>query len=360
MSGAGCTSSRTAVPGLFFTTLVHSESKPDLPPRKRQSRAELQQEREAFQRHGWRANEELAPLSAREESFRHGGWKVRRAKILAAMIKARLPQARIERFKCCGSTATVEREKESGRLRVRGSFCHDRHCVPCAAARACRIRRSLAGLVAGHTCRFITFTLKHRAEGLAAMLDRLLKGLTRIREQKIWTENVRGGAYFIEVKRGKYSGRWHVHAHVLCDANWIDAKELSACWKKATGDSWKVDIQIVRNQEDVNHYVTKYVTKGMSDEAVLPEDDLDECLRALSGRRLCTTFGSWRGTELDGEPAGDGGWEAIGRLEAIICRAERGDLRAQMVIAVLTNHEASKLEARLREIHAQDVLAPPE
>jgi hypothetical protein len=101
-----------------------------------------------------------------------------------------------------------------------------------------------------------------------------------------------------EFKRGKNSGDWHPHVHAVWLCNEApDAVQLSAEWKRITGDSFIVDVTPFHDQDDViNGFleVFKYAVK-FSD---LPLDDNWEGYKTLSGKRLIASFGLFRGIEI--------------------------------------------------------------
>jgi hypothetical protein len=106
------------------------------------------------------------------------------------------------------------------------------------------------------------------------------------------------GVHSIEAKRGKNSGLWHPHAHMI----WLcfqapDQAQLSREWKDWTGDSFIVDVRPFHDQDDVASgfmEVFKYALK-FSD---LPLVDNWEAFRELSRKRLIGSFGWFRGVEV--------------------------------------------------------------
>jgi hypothetical protein len=107
------------------------------------------------------------------------------------------------------------------------------------------------------------------------------------------------GSY--EFKRGKNSGEWHPHVHmvVLHHAD-IDQKKLSAEWLKHTGDSFIVDVTPFHDDESpVNGFleVFKYALK-FSD---MPLDDNWQGFKTLSHNRLIFSFGLFRGVYVPEE-----------------------------------------------------------
>ena len=104
------------------------------------------------------------------------------------------------------------------------------------------------------------------------------------------------GSY--EFKRGKNSGEWHPHLHmVVLHREPINQKQLSSDWLKYTGDSFIVDVTPFENQEDpVGGFleVFKYALK-FSD---LPLEDNWEGFEKLAHKRLVFSFGLFFGVEV--------------------------------------------------------------
>lgn len=110
-----------------------------------------------------------------------------------------------------------------------------------------------------------------------------------------------GGVHSIEAKRGKNSGLWHPHAHMI----WLcheepDQAKLSQEWKDWTGDSFIVDVRPFHDQEDVVSgfmEVFKYALKFSE----LPLADNWDAFEQLGGKRLVDAFGLLRGVEVPDE-----------------------------------------------------------
>lgn len=104
------------------------------------------------------------------------------------------------------------------------------------------------------------------------------------------------GSY--EFKRGRNSGLWHPHVHMV----WLcyeapDAALLSAEWLRLTGDSYIVDVRPFHDQDDMIGgflEVFKYAVK-FSD---LPLADNWQGFLELSGKRLVFSFGAFWGVEV--------------------------------------------------------------
>jgi hypothetical protein len=110
-----------------------------------------------------------------------------------------------------------------------------------------------------------------------------------------------GGVHSIEAKRGKNSGLWHPHVHMvwLCHEAPYQAK-LSAEWREFTGDSFIVDVRPFYDQNDVVSgfaEVFKYALK-FSDLSLY---DNWEAFLVLGKKRLVDSFGLLRGVEVPEE-----------------------------------------------------------
>lgn len=186
-------------------------------------------------------------------------------------------------------------------LRLSSSTCKDRFCVPCQTARAATFVRNVSERVSPKNCRFITLTLRASNTPLKDQLDRLFRSFLVFRRRNSFKTHCKGGAAFCEVKIGKKSGLWHPHLHILVEGLWWHQKDISKEWHAVTGDSTIVDIRAIGDSEGITHYVTKYVTKPADADVFEHADKLDELMCAIGGRRLATTFGTWRGLRLDAD-----------------------------------------------------------
>lgn len=129
----------------------------------------------------------------------------------------------------------------------------------------------------------------------------------------------------MEVKLSEKDGMWHVHYHCLITGSYWDQKEISTEWHAVTGDSSIVDVRRIASSEDAARYVTKYVAKPIDSSVYRSEQHLDEAVIAFRGRKLCCTFGSWRGEKLEETPDDTQTWHAIGSLGCLISKARDGD-----------------------------------
>jgi hypothetical protein len=277
----------------------------------------------------------LSPPPASDIAFRHSGWLPLRRKVAAAIATEWPQSARHERFASCGLNAWVARHPDNpSDFRVQADYCHDRWCLPCARQRSRVLSSNLARATADKPCRFVTLTLRSGDEPLAPLVNKMYRCFALLRRTNLWRAKVSGGAAILEVIRGKDTPRWHPHLHILVHGSFIPHAMLKAEWLRITRDSSIVDVRPVRTQADLVRYVTKYVSKPIPAGTAHRVDLLHELVKALHKKRLCSTFGTWRGIRLtDTGPIIN--WVFVGSLAAIRARAYSGDQSAQAILNVL-------------------------
>ncbi len=140
---------------------------------------------------------------------------------------------------------------------------------------------------------------KHLRKAMKAMTAARRKHLSAPdRNRHVEFAKALGGVHSIEAKRGKGSGLWHPHAHMI----WLchdepDQVKLSQEWKDFTGDSFIVDVRPFHDQNDVVSgfaEVFKYALKFSE----LPLVDNWDAFEKLSGKRLVDPFGVMRGVQV--------------------------------------------------------------
>jgi hypothetical protein len=110
-------------------------------------------------------------------------------------------------------------------------------------------------------------------------------------------DGVHGAVWSYEVKRGKGSGLWHPHLHMVALAeNPPDQAELAAEWRNVTGDSFIVDVRPIDQADPAAGFleVFKYALKFSDME---PEDTF-HAFQVLAARRLVGSAGVFRGIEI--------------------------------------------------------------
>lgn len=137
----------------------------------------------------------------------------------------------------------------------------------------------------------VVLTLKNLPELTKGHVRQARDFLTKLRRSK-FARNWVGGFYSIEVTE---EGRgFHLHFHLLVDARWIDAIELSAQWERSTNGMGRiVKVKDARGKDYLSE-VTKYAVKGVQ-LAMWEPDKIVQFLDAFDGVRTFGVFGSLYG-----------------------------------------------------------------
>lgn len=107
--------------------------------------------------------------------------------------------------------------------------------------------------------------------------------------------DVAAGAYSFEFKRGSNSGLWHPHLNLLLlSEKQIRPTSLSKEWEKVTGDSKIVYCKQAHESRQSFAEIFKYALK-FSD---MDFADNYHAWETLQKRRLCGSFGDFRGLEI--------------------------------------------------------------
>jgi len=110
-------------------------------------------------------------------------------------------------------------------------------------------------------------------------------------------DGVVGAVWSYEVKRGKGSGSWHPHLHMIVLAESMpDQAALSSEWHNITGDSFIVDVRPISQDDPASGFIEvfKYAVK-FSDQS--PEDTV-HAWSTLAGKRLLDSSGAFRGVDV--------------------------------------------------------------
>lgn len=270
------------------------------------------------------------------QQWRHGGWEPVRNRVIDALVRADSPKTRREAFCNCGRTAWVLRTATAPyRVRIAWDRCHDRFCTPCARERSAIVRAAIRERMGSDRYRFVTLTLRQTADGLAGKLTELTDCFGRLRRTRFWTKAIKGGLAVYEIKRNTDTGLWNVHVHALTHGRYLDQPTLKREWHRITGDSFIVDVREVKDANKGADYVAKYATKAFDNSVTLDPDALVEAIRALAGKRLVVTFGTWRGFALTATEPSDEGWELVGPLERLIAMRREGNAAALWLLHAL-------------------------
>jgi hypothetical protein len=272
-------------------------------------------------------------------NFRHSGWKATRARVHRVLSDLDVSAQRLARFSDCGHHAWIMQcVSDRTVYKIVSDKCHDRFCAPCSVERSRIIAHNVLEHVGKRALRFATLTLRSRDEPLATTCDRLSRSFARLRSRKLWKARVRGGVAFLEVTYSKTTGYWHAHLHLIIEGLYVPKALLKRLWHEITGDSYIVDIRIVRDNAKAARYVSKYVSKPLDGPALRSDKHLTEAIVALKSRRLCTTFGCWRGVNLTETPD-DGEWIAVATLNSLLHHVRTGHAFAiEFLTAIVANN----------------------
>lgn len=265
----------------------------------------------------------LPPLHDDEKRFRHAHWLERRSKVIAALRKSGASAQRIERVEKCGSDCVVEVNQDGTKARLRANYCGDRFCDPCCRARGKRFFNALMSVIGQQEVKFFTFTRRDDGRDLIKSLDHLREAWVRIRQQNIWTKNVRASAYVVEITRGESGDGWHVHIHMIAIANWVSQADWVSSWKEATGGSTGVWISATHNTARDVGYVCKYATKGIDPAICEDHESTVEAIVALRARRLIAFTGEWFNLDISQNYRTTDIWKPVGRFVAVADASRR-------------------------------------
>jgi hypothetical protein len=139
-----------------------------------------------------------------------------------------------------------------------------------------------------HQSKHVCLTVRNTEKITRGQINRLKEALNRLRRRK-FARGWRGGFGCLEVTNE--SKGWHLHLHLLVDADWIDQRQLAQEWAKATSQ----DVAIVwvkdARGKDYQREVQKYIVKGTT-LAKWTAEDLGAFVDALQGTRTFFTFGT--------------------------------------------------------------------
>jgi hypothetical protein len=286
-----------------------------------------------------------------ETLLRHSGWLAARRRIFEALTRTRASAANRDRFRECGSRLVIEWNPAKGEARLSCNKCRSRWCRACGADRSAILAANLSTIIETKNTLFVTLTRRHSHAALTDQIDDLYEAFGKLRRRQWWRANVTGGAAFMEVKLGEADGLWHVHLHLIVESKYLDQKALSREWLAVTMDSSIVDVRKMQDHGQVARYVCKYVTKPCTSEIVNQPHRLDEFIVAMKGRRLCLTWGTWRGLPLNEVDDPEPGWISLGTARHFFDRCAMGEADALQAAEQLVGRYGVLIEAACRWTH---------
>lgn len=229
-------------------------------------------------------------------------------------------------IRLCRKFAMFKRDNMSGEVKVFSSACRDRWCPLCAGSKSAYAKDQTEVYIKSLKApRFLTLTLRHNENDLKTQIEFLTMSFRTLRQRAYWKRNVTGGIWFLQVKRGKDSGLWHPHLHILLDGNYMEHERLSALWECVTFGSPIIDIRRINDVDKAASYVARYTARPAMLEG-LPMVDRIEIINSLHGKRLCGTFGTGKTVVLTPPKIeSDGEWTNIGYYDEVVQKAKTLD-----------------------------------
>lgn len=239
----------------------------------------------------------------------------------------------------CRTFATLAREKTSGDVQVMSNACRDRWCPMCANQKVQYAKDQTAIYIKGLVNpRFLTLTLRHDERSLKDQIEFLQLCFRKLRYRAYWKKNVTGGIWFLQIKRGKNSGLWHPHFHILLDGEYMEQAKLSDLWDLVTFGSPIIDIRSVWDADSAASEIARYVARP-AELSKMPMTDRVEVIEALQGKRLCGTFGTAKTVTLTPPKIEDScEWQTIGCYDQVVHDA-RNDLAARAILDAYHSYE---------------------
>lgn len=142
--------------------------------------------------------------------------------------------------------------------------------------------------------KLITLTQPTITEDPREGIRNLQRWFAELRKDDTW-KSVKGGAYTIEVL--PKDSHWHIHMHVLVDADFIPYQKLWSAWRRISGNEVpQTDIRAADSAKAVE-YISKYTAKSVN--AYLGELSIVDWYLAVKGFRLFVTFGSFYNAKIE-------------------------------------------------------------
>lgn len=209
---------------------------------------------------------------------------------IVAKLRGYLDTNQTRNLDRCGREKMFRTCRDCGESKSFGYHCDLKFCPRCAhriVQRRLRVLRKWTARISQP--KHVVTTQRNFQVLTHSALRRHQKALVKLRRTKVF-QHVRGGCVSVEITNE--SRGWHLHAHWLLDARWVDAGELSRTWASIIGqdDRAIVKVKDVRGSQYVEE-VSKYVAKGSEIAAWKPEE-IVEFLRAIHRTRFFFTFGS--------------------------------------------------------------------
>jgi len=195
------------------------------------------------------------------------------------------------RLAACGNGASLFIDPDKSKPTAWISRCGSRLCPFCSNARSAHTRDDLIPLILEHGAhRLMILTLRSNDDSLKTQIKTLMAAFRRLRNRKLWKDDITGGVRVLEITMNRKTKRWHPHLHILFKGNYIVQKILSKTWKQITGGSNIVWLQQVTNAAGAAAEMSKYIGKPQRISTLEPAQ-IRSYARATKSVRMIQTFG---------------------------------------------------------------------
>lgn len=208
---------------------------------------------------------------------------------LLAKVDGLIPEAIFQNLARCGVEEIFRTCRGCGDWSAFYYRCSMKFCPLCNW----RIARSRAEVLKAwsHTIsqpKHVVITQRNFPVLTRAKIRAFGRAFGKLRRNKLWAD-VKGGCVSTEITN---EGRgWHLHAHILADARWIDASALAVEWGRLVGQEFGiVKVKDAREGTYLGE-ITKYVVKGAQLASWQP-DEIAQFIRAIRGVRFFAAFGT--------------------------------------------------------------------
>lgn len=193
------------------------------------------------------------------------------------------------KLRACCSQVIIRTCKGCGDRETFFSHCDNFFCPACAHRLAKRRKKQVewwTKLV--RQPKHVVLTVRNTWQLTDYYIAACKKALRNLRRSK-FARGWRGGCWTLEItNEGK---GWHLHFHLLVDADYIDSQQLAKAWAKQVMQDFSiVKVKDVR-QSDYLREVCKYVVKG-SEIATWTAIEVGQFVSAFKNQRTFGIFGS--------------------------------------------------------------------
>lgn len=197
-----------------------------------------------------------------------------------------------DRIRDCHSEVSYRRCRGCSTVSKFYNRCEHKWC-PLCAPRLSRERKAALEVWSREVAqpKHVVLTARNSELISKPLVKRYVKALSRLR-RTVFARNWRGGFYSIECTNE--SRGWHIHFHLLVDADWIDQSELAKQWAKCIGQDFAIVYVKDARGEAYLGEVCKYLVKG-SILAKWSGVEVAAFVRAFDGVRCFQPFGSLLG-----------------------------------------------------------------